>query len=185
MTVDTVVLPATGTYQIDPAHTVVGLVARHLVGTKVRGRFTEFEGTITVADPWEQSSVEATAQAASIDTGVAMRDDHLRTNDFLDAPNFPTLSLKSTGLTRIDDSHLQLQADLTVRGVTKNVTFDVEYLGTLPGLTPDTDVIGLSASAVIDRRDFGVSFNRALDNGGVVVGHKVTIEIEIEASKPR
>jgi polyisoprenoid-binding protein YceI len=181
---DTMTRPLTGTYTIDPAHTTVGFIARHLVGTKVRGRFTEFEGTITVADPVEGSSVEATAQAASIETGVAMRDDHLRTNDFLDAPNHPTLTIKSTRVERVSESELKLWADLTVRGVTRNVVFDVELLGAAPGMQPDTVALGLSATTTIDRRDFEVSFNRALDGGGLVVGNKVTIELEIEAVRP-
>lgn len=184
MSTDTITRPITGTYTIDPAHTTVGFMARHLVGTKVRGRFTEFEGTVTIADPVEGSSVEATAQSNSIDTGVAMRDDHLRTNDFLDAPNFPTLTIKSTKVEQVSDTELEVWADLTVRGVTKNVLFDVELLGVAPGMAPDTVALGLSATTTIDRRDFGVSFNRSLDAGGVVVGNKVTIEIDIEATRP-
>ncbi len=183
MTTDTLTRPITGTYTLDPAHTVVGFVARHLVGTKVRGRFAEFDGTITIAEIPEDSSVEATVKTASIDTGVEMRDDHLRTNDFLDASTYPELTLKSTKVERVSDSELRVWADLTIRGVTKNVPFDVEFYGTQPGMAPDTVALGLSASAVIDRRDFGVSFNRALDNGGLVVGNKVTLEIEVEATK--
>ena len=95
---ETATLATPGTYVIDKAHTEVGFVARHLIGTKVRGRFTQFDGTIVVADPVEQSTVEAVVEAASIDTGVEMRDDHLRNNDFLDVPNHPQLTLKSTGL---------------------------------------------------------------------------------------
>jgi polyisoprenoid-binding protein YceI len=181
---DTMTQPITGTYTIDPAHTTVGFVARHLVGTKVRGHFTEFEGTITVADPVEGSTVEAVAQAGSIDTGVGMRDDHLRTNDFLDAPNHPTLTIKSTKVEQVSDTELKVWADLTVRGVTRNVVFDVELLGTASGMQPDTVALGLSATTTIDRRDFEVSFNRALDGGGLVVGNKVTIELEIEAVRP-
>jgi polyisoprenoid-binding protein YceI len=183
MAIDVINLPTTGTYQFDPAHTVVGFVARHLVGTKVRGRFGEFSGSVTVADPVEQSSVEATVQAASIDTGVGQRDDHLRTNDFLDAPSFPTLSLRSTGVERVSDTELKVRADLTIRGVTKNVVFDVEVNGSGPGMAPDTEALSLTATTVIDRRDFGVSFNAALDAGGVVVGNKVTLELEVEAIK--
>ena len=93
-------LPRTGTYVIDPAHTEVGFVSRHLIGTKVRGRFTEVSGTFTVAENPEESSLTATVEAASINTSNAMRDDHLRTNDFLDVPNYPTLTLTSIGLSR-------------------------------------------------------------------------------------
>ena len=177
----TVKLPTPGTYVIDPAHTEVGFVARHLIGTKVRGRFTKFDGTIVIADPLEQSTVEEEAETASIDTGTQMRDDHLRTNDFLDAPNHPKLTLKSTGLTRVSGSEWKLAADLTIRGVTKPVVFDVEYHGAGPGMQPGSEVLAFSASTEIDRRDFGVSFNGVLDGGAIVVGNKVRIELEVEA----
>ncbi len=181
MSTDTVTLPKTGTYAIDPAHTEVGFIARHLIGTKVRGRFTDVTGTFTVADPIENSTVEATVQAASIHTGQEQRDEHLRTNDFLDVPNHPTLTLKSTGLKAKGDSHWILTADLTIRGVTKSVDFDVEFLGEGPAMVEGKTVVAFSASAEIDRRDFGVSFNHSLLDGSVVVGNKVVIEIETEA----
>lgn len=176
-------LPTPGTYTIDPAHSEVGFVARHLIGSKVRGRFTKFDGTIVIADPIESSSVEAKAETASIDTGVQMRDDHLRTNDFLDAPTHPTLVLKSTGLKRVDDTEWKLAADLTIRGVTKPVEFDVEFHGAGPGMQPGAEVLGLSASTEIDRRDFGVSFSGVLEGGAIVVGNKVKIELEVEAAR--
>lgn len=179
----TVPLPTPGTYEIDKAHTEVGFVARHLIGTRVRGRFTDFEGTVTVADPIEGSTVEARAATASIATGVDMRDDHLRTNDFLDAPNHPALTLTGTGLEMRTDTEWELTADLTIRGVTKSVVFDVEYHGAGPGLQPGVEVIGLSATAEIDRRDFGVSFNGVLEGGNIVVGNKVKLELEVEAAR--
>ena len=143
MSTDTVTLPKTGTYAIDPAHTEVGFVARHLIGTKVRGRFTDVVGTFTVADPIENSTVEATVQAASIHTNQEQRDDHLRTNDFLDVPNHPTLTLKSTALKPAKGNHWVLTADLTIRGVTKSVDFDVEFLGEGPGHGGGQDGRGL------------------------------------------
>jgi polyisoprenoid-binding protein YceI len=176
-------LPTPGAYAIDAAHSEVGFVARHLIGSKVRGRFTAFDGTIVIADPIERSSVEAKAETVSIETGVSMRDDHLRTNDFLDAPNFPTLTLKSTDLSRVTDTDWKLTADLTIRGVTKSVVFDVEYHGSGAGIQPGSEVLALSASTEIDRRDFGVSFNGVLEGGAIVVGNKVKIEIEIEAGR--
>ena len=100
-TTSTAILPKTGTYTVDPTHTEVGFVARHLIGTKVRGRFTEASGTFTVAENPEESTLEAVVNAASIHTNQSMRDDHLRTNDFLDVANFPTLTLRSTGLRRV------------------------------------------------------------------------------------
>ena len=129
MSNDTITLPKVGTYTVDPAHTEVGFVARHLVGTKVRGRFGEFSGTFTVAENPENSTLEAEVKAASIHTNQSMRDDHLRTNDFLDAENHPTITLKSTGLKKVTDTEWKLSTDLTIRGVTKPVEFDLEYLG--------------------------------------------------------
>jgi polyisoprenoid-binding protein YceI len=181
-TTSTQTLPQTGTYVIDPAHTEVGFVARHLVGTKVRGRFTDVSGTFTVAEKPEDSSVEAVVQAASIHTNQLQRDDHLRTNDFLDVPNYPTLTLKSTGLKRVDDSHWVLTGDLTIRGVTKSVDFDLEFLGEGASMQEGKTVVAFEATATIDRRDFGVSFNHSLLDGSVVVGNKVVLEIEAEAS---
>jgi polyisoprenoid-binding protein YceI len=174
-------LPQTGTYVIDPAHTEVGFVARHLIGTKVRGRFPEVEGTFTVADPVEDSTVDVTVQAGSIHTNQTMRDDHLRSNDFLDVPNFPTLTLKSTGLKRVDDSNWVLTGDLTIRGVTKSVDFDLEFLGEGPSMQEGKTVVAFSMETEIDRRDFGVNFNHSLLDGSVVVGNKVKLEIEVEA----
>ncbi|MGH8981360.1 MAG: YceI family protein [Acidimicrobiales bacterium] len=174
-------LPTPGTYTIDPAHTEIGFVARHLVGTKVRGRFTKFEGTLAIAEAPEQSRVEVEVEAASIETGVQMRDDHLRTNDFLDAPTHPKLVLKSTGVTKVTDTEWKLATDLTIRGVTKPVVFDLEYHGKGAGLQPGSEVIAFSAAAEIDRREFGVTFNGVLEGGAIVVGNKVRIELEVEA----
>jgi len=181
-TTETIAPPRPGTYTVDKAHTEVGFVARHLIGTKVRGRFTDFDATLVVADPPEQSTVEAEAVAKSIDTGVEQRDEHLRANDFLDAPNFPKLTMKSTGLTKVSDTEWKLATDVTIRGVTKPVVFDLEFHGSGPGMQPDSEVVAFSATGEIDRRDFGVSFNHALDNGGLVVGNKVKIELEVEAA---
>src|SRR6516164_6371864 len=175
-------LPKAGTYVIDPAHSEVGFIARHLVGTKVRGRFSEAQGTFTVAENPEESSLRASVEAASIDTNNAMRDDHLRTNDFLDVPNHPTISLTSVGLRREDDTRWVMTGELTIRGVTKPVDFHVEYLGEGPSMQEGKTVVAFEATAEIDRRDFGVSFNHSLLDGSVVVGNKVVIEIEVEAS---
>ena len=166
---------------IDPTHTEVGFIARHLIGTKVRGRFTEVSGTFTVAENIEESTLTATVEAASINTSNSMRDDHLRTNDFLDVPNYPTLTLTSIGLKRVDDSRWVLKGELTIRGVTKPVDFQLEYLGEGPSMQEGKTVVAFSASAEIDRRDFGVSFNHSLLDGSVVVGNKVVIELEVEA----
>jgi polyisoprenoid-binding protein YceI len=181
-TTSTVTLPKVGTYVVDPAHTDVGFVARHLVGTKVRGRFTDVEGTFTVAEHPEDSTLQANVKAESIFTGQVQRDEHLRTNDFLDVPNHPTLTLVSTGIRRVDDTNWVLTADLTIRGVTKSVDFDLEFLGEGASMQEGKTVVAFSATGTIDRRDFGVSFNHSLLDGSVVVGNKVVIEIETEAA---
>lgn len=182
-TTDVSVLPPPGTYQVDPAHSTVAFVARHLIGSKVRGQFRTFSGTLTIADPPESSSVEAEADASSIDTGVEQRDQHLRSGDFLEQEAHPKVTLKSTGLRHVGGADWELDADLTIRGVTRPVTFDLEYLGTGPGMAPGSQVAAFSASYDFDRRDFGVSFSAALDTGGLVVGNKVRIELEIEAAR--
>src|SRR6185437_5929047 len=145
-TTSTATLPKAGTYAVDPAHTEVGFVARHLIGTKVRGRFTEASGTFTVAENPEESSLEAVVQAASIHTNQSQRDDHLRTNDFLDVPNHPTLTLKSTGFKHVDGGNWVMTADLTIRGVTESVDFDLEYLGEGPSMQEGNTVVAFSAT---------------------------------------
>ena len=181
-TLPTATLPAPGTYTVDPVHSTVGFVVRHLVASKVRGSFTEFEGSIVIGATPEASSVEATVKAASIVTNQAQRDEHLRSEDFLHASTHPELTLRSTRVTPRRDGHYDLVADLTIHGVTKEVTFDLEFLGTGPGMAPNTTIVGFEATASIDRRDFGVSFNGTLENGSFVVSNKVELELAIEAS---
>jgi polyisoprenoid-binding protein YceI len=181
-TTATAITPKIGTYNVDPTHSEVGFVARHLIGTKVRGRFIEATGTFTVAEKPEDSTLEASVNASSIHTNQSMRDDHLRTSDFLDAETYPTLDLKSTGFKQVSDTEWKMSTDLTVRGVTKPVEFDLEFLGEGASMQEGKSVVAFSASAEIDRRDFGVTFNHALLDGSVVVGNKVRIEIEVEAS---
>jgi len=148
MSTDTITLPKAGTYTVDPAHAEAGFVARHLIGTKVRGRFTEFSGTFTVAENPEDSTFEAEAKVASIETNQSMRDDHLRTPDFFDAENHPTITVKSTGLKKITDAEWKLSTDLTIRGVTKPVVFDLEYLGEGPSMQEGKTVVAFSSTAV-------------------------------------
>jgi polyisoprenoid-binding protein YceI len=168
---------------VDPIHSSVGFVARHLVATKVRGSFTDFEGTVTIGDTPETSSVTATVQAASVTTNQEQRDAHLKSPDFFDTDNHPTFTLVSKQVSPSDDGHYDLVADLTIRGVTKEVVFDLEFLGQGPGMAPNSTLVGFDATTTIDRRDFGVSFNGALENGSVVVGNKVTLEIAVQASR--
>jgi len=174
-------LPAPGVYTIDPVHSTVGFVARHLVASKVRGNFTDFSGTITVGPSPDSSKVEAVVQAASITTNNDMRDGHLKSADFLDLENHPTLTLTSTTIKEKGDKY-EMVADLTIKGVTKSVAFELEYLGSGPGMAPGVTVAGFEATAEIDRRDFGVSFEGTLENGSLVVSNKITLEIEVEAA---
>jgi polyisoprenoid-binding protein YceI len=174
-------LPTPGTYTIDAVHSSVGFVTRHLVAAKVRGNFTDFAGTITVGDTPETSKVEAIVQAASITTANEMRDGHLKSPDFLDLENHPTLTFTSSAITSRGGENYDLVGDLTIRGVTKSVTFDLEFLGFGPSMAPGVNVAGFEARTEIDRRDFGVTFEGTLENGSLVVGNKVTLELNIEA----
>ena len=179
MTVAT--LPQAGTWIIDPSHSSVEFVVRHLVVTKVRGRFGEFSGTITVdpADP-TASNVEVTIQTTSISTGDDQRDAHLRTSDFFSADEFPTLSFRSTAV-RAAGSDYEVEGDLTIKGVTKPVTLSLEYNGTSPDPWGGTRA-GFSAETEINRRDFGLDFDVKLDTGGALVGEKIRILLEVEAT---
>jgi len=174
--------PAHGLYTVDPAHSSVNFVVRHLVASKVRGNFAEFEGAISVGDSPENSSVNATIQASSITTNNEMRDGHLKSADFLDLENHPTLTFASTSVVSKGNDHFDLVGDLTIRGITKQVTFDLEYLGTGPGMAEGVTIAGFEATTDIDRRDFNVNFEGALENGSMVVSNKVTLVLEIEAA---
>ena len=174
-------LPAAGSWQIDPSHSTVDFVVRHLMVSKVRGRFGTFSGVINVDGDPDLSSVAVEIEAASIDTGDEQRDAHLRSGDFLDVETYPTLAFRSTSV-HGHDADWKVSGELTVHGVTLPVVLDVEYLGT----TKDPwggDRAGFSATTEIDREDFGMTWNQALEAGGVLVGKKVRIEIEVEAVK--
>jgi polyisoprenoid-binding protein YceI len=173
-------LPTTGTFVLDKSHTQIGFVARHLMVSKVRGRFTDYEGTIVVADDPSESSVEVVIQAASIDTNDASRDNHVRTNDFLAVEEFPTLAFRSTKVELSPRGAWKVNGDLTVRGVTRPIVLDVEFEGVIQDPWGNQR-LGFTASGEIDRNDFGVSFNAALETGGFVVSPKVKLEIEAEA----
>ena len=173
-------LPTTGTFVLDKSHTEVGFVVRHLMVSKVRGRFTDYEGTIVVADDPSQSSVEVTIQATSINTNDENRDNHVRTNDFLNVDEFPTLSFRSTRVVLDPSGDWKVDGDLTVRGVTRPIVLDVEFAGVIQDPWGNQR-LGFTASGEIDRNEFGVSFNAALETGGFVVSPKVKLEIEAEA----
>lgn len=173
-------IPVAGTYTLDPAHKRVGFVARHMMVTKVRGEFKEATATITVAEDPLESSVTATLQTASYDSGQEQRDGHVKSGDFLDVEKYPTIEFRSTAVKDFDGSEFVLVGDLTIKDVTRQVELSVE----LEGVTRSpwgTDVFGFSATTEIDREDFGITWNAALESGGVMVSKKVKIEIEGEA----
>lgn len=173
--------PAAGVYNIDPVHSTFSFIARHLVVSKVRGRFADFEGTINIGDTPETSSAHVTVQAASLTTDNTMRDNHIKSNDFLALESYPTLSFTSTSLTLKSGNEYALVGDLTIRDVTKTVTFDVEFTGEGGSFQPGQTVIGFEATTEIDRRDFNVNFEGNLENGSAVVSHRIVIELNIEA----
>ena len=177
--VNGVEVPLAGTYAIDKSHSTVEFVGRHLMITKVRGRFTDFEGLVTIADEPLESSVEATIQAASVDTGDEKRDGHLVGPDFFDVENFPTLQFRSTGVEAAKRGAWKLLGDLTIHGVTRPVTLDLEFDGSSPDPWGGTR-IAFTAATEVDREDWGLTWNVALETGGVLVGKKATLEIEAE-----
>ncbi len=169
-----------GTWTIDPVHSEVSFVVRHMMVSKVRGRFDKFEGTIVTAENPLESTVTATVDVSSINTGQEQRDAHIRSADFFDAENHPAMTFTSTGV-RPEGDHFLLDGDLTIRGVTKPVTFRLEVSGFGPDAYGGTRA-GFSAATEINRHDFGVSFNGPIPGvpGGVAVSDKVTINLEIE-----
>ncbi len=169
-----------GTWKIDPLHSHVGFIIRHMVVSKVRGNFTEFDATIVTAENPLESTVEATITAASINTGNEMRDGHVASADFFDAENHPQFTFKSTGI-RVENDEWLVDGDLTIRGVTKPVTLGMETPAFgVPGEDGAVKA-GFSASTEINRNDFGVSYNGPIPGGGTVLGDKVEIVLEIEA----
>ena len=174
-----VAAPAPGTWQLDTSHTTAAFVARHMMVTKVRGHFDRLSGHVQIGDTPEDSSVEVTIEAASIFSGDQKRDDHLRSADFLDVEKYPTITFRSTSVKQTGPTTLDVRGDLTIRDQTRPVKLAVEFEGVerAPwGLT----VAGFSAKAEINREDWGMTWNAALETGGVLVGKKVTLEIETE-----
>jgi polyisoprenoid-binding protein YceI len=170
-----------GTWTIDPVHSEVSFVIRHMMVSKVRGRFDKFEGTITTAEDPLQSAVTATIDLSSVNTGHPDRDNHIRSADFFEVESHPTMTFQSTGL-RPEGDHYLLDGDLTIRGNTRPVTLRLEFNGIGPDAYGGTRV-GFSAAGEINRNDFGVSFNGPIPGAanGVILGEKVTIALEIEA----
>lgn len=178
----TVATPAGGrtAWKLDPAHSTVEFAVKHMMISTVKGRISDVDATIyTDEKNPRNSSVEATLRAASIDTRTDQRDQHLRSADFLNVEKYPEISFKSTRI-QGDKERFQVTGDLTIRDVTKEITLDVEFQGR--NRDPwGGERVGFSATGKIDRRDFGLTYNQALETGGVLVGNELKLSIEIEA----
>jgi polyisoprenoid-binding protein YceI len=178
-TVDGEVIPAPGVFTLDSAHSHVGFSVRHMMIAKVRGRFATFNGTLTVAEDPLQSTVEVEVDLASIDTRDEQRDGHLRSPDFFDVEQYPTMTFRSTGVAVNGGDSVRLDGELDLHGVTQPVSLDVVYDGV--GQDPwGNQRIGFSATGEIDRETFGLTWNQPLAQGGVLVGKAVRLELEAE-----
>ncbi|MDQ1456141.1 MAG: hypothetical protein QOH28_1761 [Actinomycetota bacterium] len=171
--------PAAGSYALDQSHSHVSFSARHLMVTKVRGRFPVTAGHLEIAEDPTQSSVEATIDVSAVDSGDPKRDEHLRSADFFDAAQYPTVTFRSTRVHDHGDGEFTLEGELTVRDSTRPVTLQGEYLGSQDSPWGDTRV-GFTAETEINRKDWGLSWNVALETGGVLVGDKIKLTIDAE-----
>jgi len=171
----------TGDYQLDPAHSRIGFVARHAMVTKVRGQFRDFEGTLHLdaVDP-KRSTADVTIQVASLTSSQDQRDEHLRGADFFDAEQHPTITFRSTQAERVDDDKYRLTGDLTIKGVTRPVTLDVEHTGSAQDPFGNFRT-GFEGRAQVNRKDWGLTWNVALETGGFLVSEKITLEIDVAA----
>jgi polyisoprenoid-binding protein YceI len=174
-------IPPPGTYELDAVHTVVGFVARHML-SKVRGQFTEFAGTIEVGDSPQDSRVEVEVKTESITTHTEKRDQHLMSGDFLETEQHPVLTFTSTAVRPTGGTSFELDGDLTIKGITRPVTLSGEFLGWGPDMEGQP-MLAASAKTTIDREDWGMTWNMAVEAGGFLVGKKVDLEIEVEAHR--
>src|SRR5204863_6979251 len=174
-------IPPIGTYELDITHTVVGFVARHML-SKVRGQFTDFSGRIEVGDSPEDSRVEVEVKTESITTHTEKRDQHLMSGDFLEIEKHPVLTFTSTAVRPTGGTSFELDGDLTLKGITRPVTLSGEFLGWGPDMEGEP-MFAASAKKTIDRRDWDMTWNMAVETGGFLVGKKVDLEIEVEAHR--
>ena len=177
-----ITLPPAGRWTADVAHSSIGFEARHLMVTKVRGVFRDYRVDFVVADDPAEATVEAVIQAGSIDTGNEQRDGHLVSPDFLDVDNYPTLTFRGGDARRLGGDTWQLPGELTIRGVTRPITLDLEYLGVVKGMQGE-DRAGFSVTTELDREDWGITWNVALETGGVLVSKRVKVALEIQATR--
>jgi polyisoprenoid-binding protein YceI len=177
-----VTIPSAGTFAIDAQHSNVGFVATHMMFTKVRGHFTDVTGSVTLAEDPTESTIEVSIKTASVTTGADDRDGHLRSGDFFDVETYPEMTFRSTEVRHIVGSEFAVIGDLTIRGVTKPVELAVTFEGA--GTNPwGAEVAGVSARAEVNREDWDLNWNAALETGGVLVGKKVVLEIEVQAAR--
>lgn len=181
MTASTTTIPGylAGTWTIDPVHSDIGFTVRHMMVSKVRGRFQRFSGTVVTGEALADSRVTAEVDLTSIDTNNAQRDDHIRSADFFEVETHPTMTYRSTGV-RTDGDDVVLDGELTLKGVTRSVPLTLEFNGFGPDAYGGTRA-GFTANGEINRRDFGVNFNATMETGGLVVADKINIHLEIEA----
>jgi polyisoprenoid-binding protein YceI len=178
-TVDDRTIPTPGVFTLDPSHSVVGFSVRHMMIAKVRGQFSDFSGKLEVAEDPLDSTLSVEVRVDSVDTRDEQRDGHLRSGDFFDVENHPVMSFTATAVKAVGGDRFVVEGDLTVRGVTRPVTLDATYNGL--GQDPwGNQRIGIEATAEVDREDFGLTWNQALETGGVLVGKAVKIEIDAQ-----
>jgi polyisoprenoid-binding protein YceI len=179
-TYDGVEFPAAGTWSLDPTHTRVDFEARHLMVAKVKGHFGGAEGALVIAEEPTQSTARVAIATASIDTGVEQRDQHLKSPDFLEVEAYPEITFTSSSFEHVEDERWDLRGDLTIHGVTRPVTLETEYNGQTQDPWGGTRAF-FSAETRIDREEWGLSWNVALETGGWLVGKEIKIAIEVEA----
>lgn len=174
-------VPLAGEYEIDSPHSAVEFAVRHLMVSKVRGRFNDLVGTLHVAESPVESKVAVEVDLASVDTGNDQRDEHLRSADFFDVANNPSMRFTATGIEWSGGETGRLVGDLALHGVTRPISLDFEYLGSVTDPMAEGTRIGFSATGTLDREDFGLTYNAALDGGGVMIGKIITLQLEVEA----
>lgn len=179
--VDGVEVPIVGTWKLDPQHSSLAFEARHVVVTRMWGRFRRSSGVFHIAERPEDSSVEVTIEAASIDTTHDVADEHLRGQEYLDVETYPTLTFRSTGVRHLDGDRWEVAGDLTIRDITRPITLEATFNGALPVAYGPKAKLAFTATGHLDRRDYGMTFNIPLPTGGVIVGNEVTITLDAEA----
>lgn len=174
---------ATTKWAIDPTHSEIGFKVKHMMFTNVSGQFKTYDATIaTEDDNFENATIEFSGEINSINTGNTDRDNHLKSGDFFDAENYPKLTFKSTSFTKVDDENYELTGNLNIRGVEKSIKLPVEFSGIMTDPWGNTK-IGLNISGKINRKDWGLNWNSALETGGVLVGEEVKLNIELQFAK--